>query len=58
MRSLEEVLKDLKEAEKEYADKCLQYGISERKGKKKEVENKGSTVVILDEPDEEVEAIK
>ena len=36
MRSLEEVLKELKEAEKEYSDKCLKYGIKETTRKKKE----------------------
>ena len=29
MRNLEDVLKDLKEAEKEYKEKCLKYGIEE-----------------------------
>ncbi|MBR3228189.1 MAG: hypothetical protein IKF68_06545 [Erysipelotrichaceae bacterium] len=35
MRSLEEVLKDLKDAEKEYQEKCLKYGIEERQKRKK-----------------------
>lgn len=51
MRSLEEVLNDLKEAEKEYADKCLQYGISERKQKKK-IEETNVTVNVLEEDDD------
>ncbi|MBR0462451.1 MAG: hypothetical protein IJJ00_07055 [Erysipelotrichaceae bacterium] len=34
MRSLEEVLKDLKEAEKEYQEKCLKYGIEEKQKRK------------------------
>ena len=34
MRSLEEVLKDLKEAEKEYREKCLKYGIEEKQKRK------------------------
>ena len=39
MRSLEEILKELNEAEKEYAKKCKEYGIEE-KGKKKNTEDK------------------
>ena len=35
MRSLEEVLKDLKDAEKEYQEKCLKYGIEEKQKRKK-----------------------
>ena len=35
MRSLEEVLKDLNDAEKEYAEKCKKYGIEEKQKKKK-----------------------
>jgi len=34
MRSLEDVLKDLNDAEKEYKNKCDKYGIEE-KGKRK-----------------------
>ena len=34
MRSLEEVLIDLKEAEKEYREKCLKYGIEEKQKRK------------------------
>lgn len=37
MRDLEEVLQELKNAEKEYAKKCKMYGIEET-GKKKTVE--------------------
>lgn len=36
MRSLEDVLKDLKEAEKEFQEKCNKYGIEEKKKKNKE----------------------
>lgn len=40
MRSLDEVLKDLSDAEKEYKEKCEKYGIEEkRKRKVKEEEN-------------------
>lgn len=35
MRTLDEVLKDLKEAEKEFSDKCLTYGITEKTVRKK-----------------------
>ncbi len=45
MRSLEEILKELNEAEKEYARKCKEYGIEE-KGKKKKNEDE-------DKPDAE-----
>ena len=34
MRELEEVLKDLKAAEKEYQEKCLKYGIEEKQKRK------------------------
>ena len=37
-RSLEEVLEDLKKAEKEYKEKCLKYGIMEKQTRKKVVE--------------------
>ena len=37
MRSLEEVLAELKAAEKEYAEKCEKYGIAQNSKKKKEV---------------------
>ncbi len=35
MRTLEEVLADLKASEKEYARKCREYGIEEKGRKKK-----------------------
>lgn len=38
-RTLEEVLSDLKEAEKEYKEKCLKYGIIEKQKRKKEESN-------------------
>ena len=38
MRSLDEVLAELKAAEKEYAEKCLKYGIEEKQKKKKKAE--------------------
>lgn len=34
-RSLQEVLEELENAEKEYADKCKKYGIEEKTKKKK-----------------------
>lgn len=39
-RTLEDVLEDLKQAEKEYKEKCLKYGITEKiKRKKKDDPN-------------------
>lgn len=38
-RSLEDVLADLKAAEKEFNEKCLKYGITEKRKKKKDDEN-------------------
>ncbi len=38
MRSLEEVLKDLNDAEKEFQEKCDLYGIQESNKKKKDEE--------------------
>lgn len=35
-RTLEDVLNDLKEAEKEYNEKCLIYGITEKRKRKKD----------------------
>ena len=40
MRTLEEVLKDLEEAEKEFQEKCDVYGIKDDTKKKKETEVK------------------
>lgn len=52
-RSLEEILQELKEAEKEYAEKCKKYGIEEKHRKKKEEvqldENGNPIVAQLDE---------
>lgn len=36
MRDLEEILKELNDAEKEFAQKCKEYGIEEKTKKKKE----------------------
>lgn len=36
MKSLEEILQELNAAEKEYAQKCKEYGIEEKGKKKKE----------------------
>lgn len=49
MRSLEEVLAELKAAEKEYAEKCAKYGIEEKHKKKKNID------VTLDENGNPVE---
>ena len=50
MRSLEEVLKELNEAEKEFKKKCEKYGIEETKKRKpKENENEASNDVKTDE---------
>ena len=38
MRDLEEILKELNAAEKEYAEKCKIYGIEETGGRKKKTE--------------------
>ena len=56
-RTLEDVLADLKEAEKEYNEKCLKYGITEKRKKKKDEENEPSidqTEVQNDEIQEEI----
>ena len=37
-RSLDEVLQELKQAEKEYQEKCKKYGIQEKEKKKKQDE--------------------
>lgn len=39
MRSLEEILVELNAAEKEYEEKCREYGIEEKSRKKKKDEN-------------------
>lgn len=38
-RTLDDVLADLKEAEKEYKEKCLKYGITEKHKRKKDDES-------------------
>lgn len=56
-RTLEDVLADLKEAEKEFNEKCLKYGITEKRKKKKDEENEPSinqTEVQNDEIQEEI----
>lgn len=37
-KSLEQVLQELKEAEKEFNDKCIKYGIKEKQTRKKKEE--------------------
>lgn len=49
MRSLDEVLAELKAAEKEYAEKCLKYGIEEKQKKKKKTDE------VLQDNDDSVE---
>ena len=39
MRDLEEILKELNAAEKEYAEKCKRYGIEENSGRKRKKED-------------------
>ena len=41
MRDLEEILKELNAAEKEYAEKCKIYGIEESSGRKQKKEEDG-----------------
>lgn len=49
MKNLDDVLKELKEAEKEYQEKCLKYGIEEKvKRKAKVEENNNNTTENLD----------
>ena len=43
MRDLEEILAELNAAEKEYAEKCRQYGIEEKTRKKKADDNSDAT---------------
>lgn len=48
MKSLEEILQELNAAEKEYAQKCKEYGIEEKGKRKKEevideITNEGET---------------
>jgi len=55
-RTLEEILKDLKDAEKEYSEKCKKYGIEEKGKKKKEeiqVDENGNPIVIEEEKTQE-----
>ena len=68
-RSLEEILADLNNAEKEYAEKCKKYGIEEKHRKKKvevqldengnpivpEVDENGNPIVKEDEQVQTVE---
>ena len=39
MRNLEDVLKDLKEAEKEFQEKCNKYGIEEQRKRRNTEDN-------------------
>lgn len=39
MRNLEDVLKDLKEAEKEFQEKCNKYGIEEQRKRRSKEDN-------------------
>lgn len=48
MRSLEEILVELNAAEKEYAEKCKEYGIEEKSRKKKDeqtIQNDGEVTI-------------
>ena len=53
MRSLEEVLAELKAAEKEYAEKCEKYGIAQNSKKKKEVVEDDSKDATEEESNDE-----
>lgn len=47
-RTLQEVLKDLEDAEKEYSEKCKKYGIEEKHRKKKvevQLDENGNPIV-------------
>lgn len=48
MKNLDDVLKELKEAEKEYQEKCLKYGIEEKVKRKAKVEENNSSTENLD----------
>jgi len=48
MKNLDDVLKELKEAEKEYQEKCLKYGIEEKVKRKAKVEENNNTTENLD----------
>ncbi|MBR4421538.1 MAG: hypothetical protein IKS69_03290 [Erysipelotrichaceae bacterium] len=39
MRDLEEILKELNAAEKEYTEKCRRYGIEENSGRKRKTDD-------------------
>jgi len=56
MRSLEEVLKELKDAEKEYQEKCLKYGIQEKVKRKPKTEEGQVDPNTVNENNEEVVA--
>ena len=60
-RSLEDVLADLKAAEKEFNEKCLKYGITEKRKKKKDGEDEpidGENITSNDENQEGEEVIE
>ena len=60
-RSLEDVLADLKAAEKEFNEKCLKYGITEKRKKKKDDEDeplKGENITSNDDNQEDEEVIE
>jgi len=44
-KSLEQVLQELKDAEKEYKEKCIKYGIEEKRKHKKEEDEENSFCV-------------
>lgn len=54
-KTLEQVLQELKEAEKEYKEKCLKYGIEEKhKRKKPEVQSEQTEAVNEESNNEEI----
>ncbi len=53
MRSLEDVLKDLHDAEKEYKEKCEKYGIEEKQKRKIKVDEQKVQEVISEDENKE-----
>jgi len=45
MRSLEEILEELNAAEKEYSEKCKEYGIEETTKRRKNVESQDNSSI-------------
>lgn len=52
-KTLEQVLQELKEAEKEYKEKCLKYGIEEKHKRKKPEEKSEETETVNEDTNNE-----